>query len=54
MLILFVKLEYVDIICQNKGDILVRPEDRGNFSFANAHLADPKMLWPNAMVEYKL
>ena len=53
MLILFVKLLYVDIICPNKGDILVRPEDRGNSSFANAHLADPKMLWPSGMVEYK-
>ena len=41
------------IICQHKGDILVRPDDLGDPSLPNAALANPKMLWPSGVVEYK-
>ena len=46
-------LKHVEILRENKGDILVRPEGRGNSTKLNAHLADPKMLWPSGVVEYK-
>ena len=36
-----------------KGDILIHPDKLGNSSFSNAALANPEMLWPSGMVEYK-
>ena len=42
-----------DVLTQTKGDILVRSDDEGNSTFANALLADPDKLWPRGMVAYK-
>ena len=40
---------------QNKGDILVRSEGKGNSSllFPHSIVADPDRLWPDATVTYR-
>ena len=36
-----------------EGDIVRRSSDTSDPSLANAHLANPKMLWPRGVIEYK-
>ena len=36
-----------------EGDIVRRSSNASDPSLANAHLANPKMLWPRGVIEYK-